>query len=512
MSRVTNRLWIPRIIIISTLLLILVIVKINKPKIQSYMEQHERNNSTNDKHHENEGESASVKQPVDNRQDTQGAFGAFVDVVGSGYMAWVVEVMHDPNYKPQVSQANLDSQVDHVIAKKITVANADKISSTDTQTGSDENSGSTAEDIGSADSTEKSELVREGITVGDSTSTQDELTQIAVTTSDSNVCNFDKCELHTYVYMVVPYRNRGMNLKRLAHTLAIDAAQSTLTNIHCVCMAVADYDDVVVGMTAAEALLEWREKGGSHHIQSLPGTFSRAGAMQGILRDDAKLLTTSEDESLLFVVDTDMALFPGFLDDLVQSTKLHLGYVPVCYSVNNASDWKDGLWRSGGAGMFAAYAADIRRVLGNKFPGAEKKTYGDEDWMIQHALRHYKHAHLNTTRHCNPYLWHLPHPHVIDWTATADGMSEPDGPPKVDKFGVGPYVDENISKLVDTIYREESYKHLSLSARCKTLQRKGIHWSGKFVRPVAGRRRDVADTSLWSVIHEVVLGSGDGRQ
>ncbi|KNC78726.1 hypothetical protein SARC_08849 [Sphaeroforma arctica JP610] len=299
--------------------------------------------------------------------------------------------------------------------------------------------------------------------------------------SKPNGCVFDKCEHDAFIYMLVPFRNRGQNLKRLAFTLTTDAVQARWSSLDCICLAVGNYDDEVTGMSASEALLEWK---GSQNIVSLSGNFSRAGSLQSLLTDENKLITTAEDESLLFIVDTDMAMFPGFLDDLVTSTKPRLGYVPICYSVNDSKNWREGVWRDGGAGMFAAYASDLRRVLNNKFPGANKLTHGEEDWMIQHELRHNSVDYLNTTRHCSPGLWHLPHPHVSDWTATVDGMS---AGPTVE--GNGPYSDEAVAKLVAQIYVEKVFFNLPLSAPCRRLASQGTNWLGKYVQPRKNHNR-----------------------
>ncbi|KNC87166.1 hypothetical protein SARC_00694 [Sphaeroforma arctica JP610] len=249
-----------------------------------------------------------------------------------------------------------------------------------------------------------------------------------IVTNKTNGCDFDKCQQGPYVYFLIPFRNRGESLRRLADTLQIDAESAQITTVDCLCLGVADYDDVVDdSMRSAEALEHWS---GSYDIRSVSGPFSRGGGIKSLLTPN-NILTTPEDKSIYYIIDTDMVVWPGFIDDVIKNTKLQSGTVPVCWSLDsyNRSTMAgtDGFWRGYGMGMWSIYASTLKRVTHYNIAGANKYNWGLEDYAIQKQLRYgTQNVHRYNTlmqRYCNPYLFHFPHP-KIKWEKSANGMGK----------------------------------------------------------------------------------------
>ncbi len=81
------------------------------------------------------------------------------------------------------------------------------------------------------------------------------------------------------------------------------------------CVAIADYDDVVSGVPVEQALSDWPY---SKAVLRLHGQFSRAGGFQRCLDH---LVVTPREKSIAFLVDADMVVYPGFVNRIVQYTK-----------------------------------------------------------------------------------------------------------------------------------------------------------------------------------------------
>ncbi|KNC77513.1 hypothetical protein SARC_10026 [Sphaeroforma arctica JP610] len=238
--------------------------------------------------------------------------------------------------------------------------------------------------------------------------------------SKLNGCNFDECTYGPpYLYFLVPYRNRGKGLQRLVLAMDIDAAQAKTTNAKCVCFGIGDYDDEVSGLTSLEAMEYWK---GSHHIASLNGNFSRGGGIERLFKPNS-ILVTPEEQSILYVMDTDMMVWPGFLDDLILNTQPDMGTVPVCWSLTDYSIRNNktaGWWRHSGKGMWSIYADKLRKATNMTICGSSSKSWGGEDLGMQKDLRFAKNP-ARMKRYCNPYLYHLAHPKV-SWKDSVDGM------------------------------------------------------------------------------------------
>ncbi len=129
-------------------------------------------------------------------------------------------------------------------------------------------------------------------------------------------CVFKGCPRgHPYVYYMTSYRNRGASYNRWVRSVLADV-QSPVNKVpvQCLCMAVADYNDVVSGAPIEAALGDWPH---DKAVISLKGPFSRAGGFQRCIDH---LVTTPKNESLMFFVDADMIAYPGLLNRILQYT------------------------------------------------------------------------------------------------------------------------------------------------------------------------------------------------
>ncbi len=95
----------------------------------------------------------------------------------------------------------------------------------------------------------------------------------------SGTCSFDGCPAgHPFVYFMTSYRNRGASFNRWVRSVLSDVQSDVNTHpVQCVCMAVADYNDVLSGVPLEAALSDWPY---SKAVISLHGAFSRAGGFQ----------------------------------------------------------------------------------------------------------------------------------------------------------------------------------------------------------------------------------------
>jgi hypothetical protein len=81
-----------------------------------------------------------------------------------------------------------------------------------------------------------------------------------------------------------------------------------------VCVAIADYDDVVSGVPVEQALSDWPY---SKAVLRLHGQFSRAGGFQRCLDH---LVVTPRENSIAFLVDADMVAYPGLTNRIINNT------------------------------------------------------------------------------------------------------------------------------------------------------------------------------------------------
>jgi hypothetical protein len=238
-------------------------------------------------------------------------------------------------------------------------------------------------------------------------------------------CEFSKCDrspTSKYLYFIVSYRNRGANLERMVRTFAADA-ESPMSPIRpqCICMAIADFDDHVVGASVLTALKSWKY---DYHVESIKGIpFSRTMGLQRMLNT---ALTTPANQSIMYLMDTDMVGYPGMLRYVVQNVKEgRRAYAPVCWDqrpepgespVNSTS----GRWLIDGSGMMAFFYSDFNKVAGGRLPLLGKLTWGLEDIALT-MLFHRQRLGLSVVRSCCPYLWHLYHEKAA-WKDSEDGM------------------------------------------------------------------------------------------
>ena len=154
------------------------------------------------------------------------------------------------------------------------------------------------------------------------------VTRGGVTYATVGRCHFTGCPAsQPFLYFVTSYRNRADAYDRFVRTLA-DDMESSKNNVdpRCICLAVADYDDVVVGPPIGVAMREWPH---SKAVVRLTGAFSRAGGLQHAI--DA-LVTTPRDKSIAFLVDCDMVIYPGFTNTLAANTILGRVSAPTLLS------------------------------------------------------------------------------------------------------------------------------------------------------------------------------------
>jgi len=129
-------------------------------------------------------------------------------------------------------------------------------------------------------------------------------------------CAFDGCPVgHPFIYYMTSYRNRGVSYNRWVRSVVADV-QSPVNKVpaQCLCLAVADFNDVVSGVPIGLALEDWPY---DKAVISLHGPFKRAGGFQRCIDH---LVTTPKEKSLMFFVDADMIAYPGLLNRIVQYT------------------------------------------------------------------------------------------------------------------------------------------------------------------------------------------------
>jgi hypothetical protein len=82
---------------------------------------------------------------------------------------------------------------------------------------------------------------------------------MVVNTTRVGACAFDGCPAsQPRVYYMTSHRNRGDSLNRLLRSIVVDVRSPNNTVPgQCVCLAVADFDDVVIGVPVSVALLDW---------------------------------------------------------------------------------------------------------------------------------------------------------------------------------------------------------------------------------------------------------------
>ncbi len=164
----------------------------------------------------------------------------------------------------------------------------------------------------------------------------DDIPYVALAPAEVRVtggCVFDGCPAgHPFVYYMTSYRNRGASYNRWVRSVLEDV-RSPVNKVpaQCLCLAVADFNDVVSGVPIGLALEDWPY---AKAVISLHGPFSRAGGFQRCIDH---LVTTPKDQSLMFFVDADMIAYPGLLNRILQYTVQgvvsHLVLVPsaVCF-------------------------------------------------------------------------------------------------------------------------------------------------------------------------------------
>ena len=130
-------------------------------------------------------------------------------------------------------------------------------------------------------------------------------------------CVFKGCPAgKPFVYYVTSYRNRGASYNRWVRSVVADVTSPVNQfPVACLCMAVADFNDVVSGPPIDAALEDWPY---DKAVVSLHGLFSRAGGHQRVIDH---VVTTPRDKSLVFFVDADMIAYPGLLNRIVGHTE-----------------------------------------------------------------------------------------------------------------------------------------------------------------------------------------------
>lgn len=231
-----------------------------------------------------------------------------------------------------------------------------------------------------------------------------------------STCSFTGCAQPPFVYTLTSHRNRADALERMLRTLLGDLQSPDSTvDPRCVCVTIADYDDVVVGPPVAAALASWPH---SYAVRSVKGPFSRAGGLQVLV---SSVVVTPANASLLFVLDADMVAYPGLMRDILAHTTLGAtAYAPICWSIVNSTVEREGSWRSGGTGMMALYYHDLLLLTNGTLPLANKQSHGREDDALTQVLHHGRPGY-KVTRACCPYLWHLWHSKTL-WQSSYDGM------------------------------------------------------------------------------------------
>ena len=92
-------------------------------------------------------------------------------------------------------------------------------------------------------------------------------------------CEFKACPSDKpFVYYLTSYRNRGAPFNRWLRSVLGDVQSDVNTfPVQCLCIGVADYNDVVTGVPLDVALEDWPY---DKAVISLHGNFSRAGGFQ----------------------------------------------------------------------------------------------------------------------------------------------------------------------------------------------------------------------------------------
>ena len=152
-------------------------------------------------------------------------------------------------------------------------------------------------------------------------------------------CQFKGCpSTQPFVYYTTSYRNRGASFNRWIRSVLSDVQSDVNTfPVQCLCIAVADYNDVVSGAPLSAALEDWPY---DKAVISLHGNFSRAGGFQ---RAIDHLVTTPKTKSMVFFVDADMIAYPGLLNRIVKYTVQGEVRRVVGSSVNKRGGTRDGV-------------------------------------------------------------------------------------------------------------------------------------------------------------------------
>ena len=257
-------------------------------------------------------------------------------------------------------------------------------------------------------------------------------TLLADTPPSKTKCKFNGCPATAdspYIYLFTPFRNRAANYHRLVRTLVEDVTGGRrAVDPRCVCLAIANFDDVLSGVPLSRAVEPWPF---DVEVLSMKGGFSPAGGFEAVVQ---KVVKTPYDKSLIFRIDADMVVYPGFLARVLKNTKLgSRAYAPACWNQhNNETDWYSGNWRVTGSGMIGFYMEDFKAVTKGtmEMPLNDKNTYGLEDHLLMMMMAKTLPTYT-VKRDCCNELWHMYHPHS-KWERSANGLVDQFHTPGVD--------------------------------------------------------------------------------
>lgn len=211
-----------------------------------------------------------------------------------------------------------------------------------------------------------------------------------------------------------------------------DIRQDKALPLECVCALVTDFDVVVIGPPLAAALAEWP---GEYQVVSSNGTFSPAGGFQMALDFGVKDHKPAA-RSLVFRMDADMVVYPGFLRRVLDNVEEgKYAYAPVAWSTHKPGTDKaptpySGWWRVTGTGMIGFFFSDFMHTAAGKLPLTNRTRYGSEDIQLFLLMSGYVQdseeppwatERLLVRRTCAPDLWHIYHPHQKWNQDTFDG-------------------------------------------------------------------------------------------